>query len=520
MLCVISQTTGRVAGDHGARSDPTILQHHLVTATWAKQRVLTWAMSLATLTALINATRVLEDLHTLRAFGGTTGGAWGYGVSRSALTSQDIDSRKWVAKRMADAGLRSVRLDGFATVYGEGGNARMPALLMGSHTDTQPKGGWLDGALGVAFALEAARVLHEGGAPGAWAVIDFQDEEGRFATLTGSRAFAGVDPPPPLEMSALHEGRVAAGLHGTPLLTHTTARDVPTAGWLGFFEAHIEQGPRLEAANASVGVVTSIVGMRQLRVTFAGRQGHAGGSPMDERADAGLAAMRYAASLDAAIRASCDDDGADVCDGAVWTFPELSGFVSHSTIPGDANLTFQFRSPSEAPLDKIHALAQAHCADDMVRAAQGLPPLSSAKPVTCTLSLARKSVKVANMDDDLQTCIAAAARSVATDSGVLTMPSRAIHDAAPVSTVMPAAMLFVPSIDGVSHSFDEHTHERDIAVGARVFVQAAAGMLLKQCAAAYGFKKVDKSQSRARQYAGRDSGDKGGSLQLLRVGAA
>jgi N-carbamoyl-L-amino-acid hydrolase len=386
-----------------------------------------------------------------------------------------------------------VRLDGIGTVFGEGGDPRAPALLMGSHTDTQPQGGWLDGALGVVYALEAARVLHESGAPGAWAVIDFQDEEGRFSTLTASRAFAGVLPAPPLHLPELAAGRAEAGLSGRPILTHTTARE-PTSDrpserspqpWLGFFEAHIEQGPRLERANASLGVVTAIVGMRQLILTFSGRQDHAGGCPMDERADAGLAAMRYAAALDASIHEAC---AGDACDGAVWTFPDLKGFVSHSTVPGNATLTFQFRAPSEPTLDLLDRLARDHCeADAARRLAEGLPPLSSARPVTCSFREARKAVPVARMDDGLVSCVDSAARAAARSplarpGGVLTMPSRAIHDAAMVATVMPTSMLFVPSVDGVSHSFDEHTQESDLAAGAIAYVGAAAGMVLQECA--------------------------------------
>lgn len=282
-------------------------------------------MNLPAAIALVNATRVLHDLNTLRSFGATGEGRWGCGVSRRGLTQVDIEARRWIVERMADAGLRAPALDGIGTAYGEGGDAKKPALLMGSHTDTQPKGGWLDGALGVVYALEAARVLHQAGAPGAWAVVDFQDEEGRFGTLVGSRAFASVQPPPPLERMAAD--RAAAGLTDTPLLRW----DDRDAGWAGYLEAHIEQGPQLEAANASVGVVERIVGMRQMRVSFGGQQGHAGGCPMAERADAGLAAMRFASELDAALHGACDGDAA--CDGAVWTFSELSGFISHSCTP-------------------------------------------------------------------------------------------------------------------------------------------------------------------------------------------
>ena len=127
----------------------------------------------------------------------------------------------------------------------------------------------------------------------------------------------------------------------------------------------------------------------------------------------------------------------------------------------------------------------AHTGD---RTALGLPPLSSAKPVTCALAHERPPLPAAPMDAELVQCVSAAARLAAAApeagaGGVLTMTSRAIHDASPLAARMPAAMLFVPSIAGISHSFDEHTHDADIAVGARAFVAAAAGVLLKQCAA-------------------------------------
>ena len=435
-------------------------------------------VNLATALALVNATRVLQDLDTLRHYGGTGGGRWGRGVSRRGLTPQDLASRQWLIEQMTAAGLHDPKMDGLGTVYGESGDARRPALLMGSHTDTQPEGGWLDGALGVIYALEAARVLHEAGAPGAWAVIDFQDEEGMFGTLVGSRSFSKLGQPP---LDKMASARTAAGLSQVPLL-HWDSR---AAGWLGYLEGHIEQGPRLEAANASVGVVTAIVGMRQMHLAFSGRQGHAGGSPMAERADAGLAAMRLASGLDLALHEACPTEGA--CAGAVWTFPGLDGFISHSTIPGAANLTFQFRATDDEALDRIETIAREHCEGD--RAAAGLPPLSAAVPVTCKLEAARTPLPATPMDADMVDCMAAAGRAAVAASpeagtgGLLMMASRAIHDASPVAHVMPAAMLFVPSINGVSHSFDEHTLDADIAVGARAFVGAAAGILLGQCAA-------------------------------------
>ena len=131
----------------------------------------------------------------------------------------------------------------------------------------------------------------------------------------------------------------------------------------------------------------------------------------------------------------------DQCDGAVWTFPLLDGFVSHSTIPGASNLTFQFRAPSEAPLNLIEGIARQHC-DRGYRAAHGLPPLSSAVPVECSMEPMRDPLEAMPMDADFVACLSSAARLAVAASpeeagvgGVLRMPSRAIHDASPFTLV-------------------------------------------------------------------------------------
>jgi beta-ureidopropionase / N-carbamoyl-L-amino-acid hydrolase len=143
-----------------------------------------------------NRARLLEDLHRLRSFGAvnyipTARGGDGIpkGVVRPALSAADIEAREWLMERASAAGL-TPSMDRLGTTLALG-NCRDPAqlrLLAGSHSDTQPTGGWLDGALGVVFALEAARAVAEAGGPNAVDVINFQDEEGRFGSLTGSSA--------------------------------------------------------------------------------------------------------------------------------------------------------------------------------------------------------------------------------------------------------------------------------------------------------------------------------------------
>jgi N-carbamoyl-L-amino-acid hydrolase len=423
--------------------------------------------TLATLLAFFNATRVVEDLHTLQSFGATGGGRFGLGVSRRALTEADVRAREWLASRFEDAGLRQVRLDGIGTVYGEGGSDQAPALLIGSHSDTQPQGGWLDGALGVIFGLEAARVLHQGGAPGAWALAAWQDEEGRFGSLTASSAFAAESGGLPTVHSheELHDARLRAGLDGKQIVTMA---DRP-AGWLGYMEAHIEQGPQLELLNKTVGIVSSIVGMRQLIIRCRGEQNHAGSTRMADRKDATRAAMRLSVAVDDSLRSLCEAEYEDECL-AVWTFAKLTGFVSHSTIPGDANLTLQFRAPEEALLERMERLVRKTVSTFQDAA-------------TCDVFHDRQSVSARQMDPGLQACLTEAARSTLGVERVHHMHSAAIHDASPIASIMPASMLFVPSIEGKSHTFDEHTHEADIRDGARVFAAAVAALTLGHCSA-------------------------------------
>jgi N-carbamoyl-L-amino-acid hydrolase len=429
------------------------------------------ASSLPILLTLVNSTRVLEDLATLRSFGATGGGAYGHGVSRPALSQTDLDARRWLSKRFQEAGLRDVVIDGMGSVHGHGGSDEAPALLMGSHSDTQPEGGWLDGALGVVYALEAARVLHSSGAPGAWAVANWEDEEGRFSTLTASKAFAEQTSVPWERHCArgsgvtLAEAAASANLTGVPVASWKDR----AAGWLGYLEAHIEQGPLLERMNASLGIVSAIVGQVELLVQCHGQQNHAGTTRMRDRRDAALRAMQLGVELDAALHRLCEAEEGDDCS-SVWTISSLSGYVSHSTIPGSANLTLQMRSPTQSYLDRMLELAHAIVAK------------TAAERVRCDAALSRAPSPATMMDAGLRACLLASSRAVATeDSKVLTMHSAALHDAAPLAAVMPSAMLFVPSIGGISHSFDEHTLDEDIALGAKAFVGTASSVLLGLC---------------------------------------
>ncbi|CAB3763000.1 Zn-dependent hydrolase [Paraburkholderia solisilvae] len=406
----------------------------------------------------INPERLLGDLHKLRSFGAT-----GPGVVRLSLSPVDVDARRWLAGRMSEAGL-DARIDGVGNVVGRSRNAG-PALLIGSHTDTQPTGGWLDGALGVIYGLEIARALaeHDDTRHLALDVASWIDEEGTFCGFLGSRSFVGGEHDAAVDDALrcarnrdgqlLHDALQAAGLAGEPRARLERAR------YVGYLEPHIEQGGRLEAGGHALGVVTTIVGMRELRVRFTGQRNHAGTTPMAIRRDAGAALVAFIARMDDAFRALADAD-------TVWTVGRIDLEPgSLSVVPGQADLYLQFRDSNAARLRAMEtALAE------LVR------EFDARGPVGVALDTLEEAMEPVTMDAALQEHVARAAQALAPGRWVR-MPSGAAHDAQVIAAQLPACMLFVPSIGGVSHDFIEDTAEEHIVLGCQVAADAAASIL-------------------------------------------
>lgn len=404
--------------------------------------------------ARINGDRLLADLRRMRQFGAT-----GPGVVRPALSPVDIEARHWLAARMDEAGLDAV-IDGVGTVYGRSRRPG-PTLLIGSHTDTQPTGGWLDGVYGVICGLEIARALAADPATQDLAVdvASWMDEEGTYAGYLGSRSFVGE----PVEDLLLTSSNAAgeslaaaltrAGFAGRPRVTFDPSRHV------AYLEPHIEQGGRLETAAKAIGIVTTIVGIREMRVTFTGQRNHAGTTPMAIRRDAGAALVSFVPQLDAAFRALADAD-------TVWTNGKITLEPgSLSVIPGQAELLLQFRDGDAA---RLQAMEQA--LTDLVHTmdAQG--------PVRVGLSAYDLPAEPVAMDSGLQRHIAAVAEMLAPGQW-MAMPSGAGHDAQVIAQIMPASMLFVPSIGGISHDFTEDTGDDHIVLGCAVAAEAAIAIL-------------------------------------------
>ncbi|WP_239482953.1 Zn-dependent hydrolase [Paraburkholderia sp. C35] len=402
----------------------------------------------------INPVRLLDDLRTLRSFG-----AHGSGVVRLSLSPVDLEARRWRAARMTEAGLDAT-IDRVGTVFGRSRQAG-PALVIGSHTDTQPTGGWLDGALGVIYGLEIAHALAECAATRDFAVdvASWIDEEGTFSSFLGSRSFVGDDIDASLQQArnrdglSLGDALAQAGLADAPRVMLDRARQ------RAYLEPHIEQGGRLEAAGKAIGVVTTIVGIREFQLRFTGQRNHAGTTPMAIRRDAGAALVAFITRIDAAFQQLADAD-------TVWTVGRIDlDPGSFSVVPGKADLYLQFRDGNAG---RLHAMesALAALADEW----------NAQHAVQVELIACDGPEEPVVMDASLQQHLAQAAEAVAPGQWV-SMPSGASHDAQVIGHHIPACMLFVPSIGGVSHDFIEDTAEADIVRGCDVAARAAAAIL-------------------------------------------
>jgi beta-ureidopropionase / N-carbamoyl-L-amino-acid hydrolase len=403
----------------------------------------------------IDGARVLADLHALRSIG-----AYKTGVHKPTFSEPHMRSLEWLAQRLPEAELAAT-IDGIGNVLGNTAKSG-PKLLAGSHLESQNYAGWLDGPLGVVYALEAARVINlDSSTNGAVEVASWCDEEGHFGHFLGSRSYVG----------AVTEDEIDAARDRTSGKTLRQAlREVGLAGraranaqrgrHIGYLEAHIEQGETLETGNLKIGVVTSIVGIWQYRITFTGEQNHAGTTRMGVRKDAGLALARFCVAI---------DDRFPMLSGprTVWTTGRITlDPGAPSIIPGAAEMLFQIRDDDPAVVDRLEDFLRGMAADVT---AQG----------RCGVTVERiRTGAPAMMDIAFQQAIEAASRACAGGKS-LRMPSGAGHDAQILATIMPAGMLFVPSIGGISHHWHENTADADIVTGAEVFVGACRDLLAR-----------------------------------------
>lgn len=394
------------------------------------------------MTTRIDGERLLRDLYELRKIG-----EYKTGVHRPTYSPEDVQSRHWLAARLSAAGL-DPEIDGIGNVLGRArGDGRK--LLLGSHVETQPHAGWLDGALGVLYGLEVARTLGGGIDVAAWA-----DEEGHFGSFIGSRSFCGmltdaeIDTLHNREGTTLRDALQQAGFADRPRAMVDPAR------YRGYMEAHIEQGAELEDTGKRIGIVTAIVGSHRFRILFDGVQNHAGTTRMSIRKDAGVALVDLAHAIYQRFPAV-------VGPRTVWTTGRITlDPGAASIVPGRAEMVFQFRDTDPALLAKLDGELEALVAD--------------ANRGPCKVTIAERGQSTPqSMDAGFQDALERAAERHAPGLHVR-MPSGAGHDAQILAERMKSAMLFVPSIGGISHHYAEDTKDEDIVQGCQVFADAAA----------------------------------------------
>jgi hydantoinase/carbamoylase family amidase len=384
------------------------------------------------------------DLEAAARIGGDERG----GVTRFAWSPELAEANAWLMQQLTELGLET-ELDPAGNVIGRWTAGEGKAVALGSHLDTVPSGGCYDGALGVLAALDVVRRFKaEGFEPTRplW-VVSFNDEEGgRFQTgMLGSRAFCGDCDFEDWERRGVAGAMAEAGFDFGRL------GEAVRVGELGaYLELHIEQGPVLERSGIDLGVVTAITGMLGFRARFVGEANHAGTTPMELRRDALAGTARAVLAVREEARGR-DDMTANV--GVVSAEP--GGF---NVVPGASEFTIDVRSATADGFARLEPFVRETLERIAAEEELGLELLETHRKQPAALDPALQDALEAAADEEGAT--------------TLRMPSGAGHDAMVLAHHIPAAMLFVPSRGGLSHTPDEFTTPEQCELGARVLARA------------------------------------------------
>ena len=399
----------------------------------------------------INETRINQTMQELGELGDSP-----EGMLRVAYSPEDIAGRDYAIKMMQEAGLET-RIDTAGNIIGRrsGSDDNLPAIAMGSHTDTVPKGGKYDGALGVMAAIEVIRTLEEQGhnTRHPLEVINFTNEEGtRFHRwLVGSRSMSGLLEQEDLDAvddDGLSLGPCLADIGGDISRIEEAVRKPGELA--AYFELHIEQGPYLDRSGTPIGVVTGITGRAVFEVEIEGKANHAGTTPMSTRRDALVSASK----LVLAIQKMAAEQ--EICRvSTVGSIKAVPNAVN--VIPGSASIGLEFRDTDMEALasaeQELQRITDQAVIDDAVDIDVIRHRFTTSVPIT----------------PDMQAMVAEAAENCGFEWESL--PSGAGHDAQAVANIAPVAMIFVPSVDGISHSKEEYSTPQDCANGAQVLLE-------------------------------------------------
>src|SRR5919108_2122808 len=407
----------------------------------------------ATVAAVVDAVRkerLWQRLMEIATIGATGRG----GVNRQALTPEDAEARlrllAWAAARGFSASVDDI---GNVFMRRAGGDSTASPVVAGSHLDTQPTGGNFDGVYGVLAAFEVLEAVSDVGLTTDCpleAVVWTNEEGARFQPTTmGSAVFAGA-----LSLERALATTDAAGISVAQALPETMPRlaipqrrafRFPMAAYL---EAHIEQGPILEAAHHTIGIVSGIQGLRWFRVEVTGEEAHAGTTPRRTRKDALVAAVRMVTALQELMY-----DSADTVRFTVGRFEVTPN--SPNTVPGRVLFTIDLRHPQAEVLerlgDQIEGLCrvQAHGCSVVVTETLSSPPVEFDTAIRNWLTQAATRQALTHMD----------------------IVSGATHDAKHMATLYPSGMVFVPCRGGISHNEAEYAAPADLAAGTRILAE-------------------------------------------------
>jgi len=406
----------------------------------------------------INLERLKKNMLDLGEIGRNPGDR---GIYRMAFTEADMEGKRWLRQKLEDAGIDWVQ-DGAANIWGklEGKHPSAPSVVVGSHLDTVPCAGYLDGSLGVLIALECLQVLKEAGFQGERSLecVAFSDEEGRFGGMLGSQAVCGLTNPEVLHATdldgfSLDEVMRSRGLDPMKVLEATRAPE--TIGY--YIELHIEQGPVLDHRGLNMGIVDEITGLFKWNVRIIGEANHAGTTPMDMRKDAFMGLADFAHEIPRIL----EENGSERSRATVGKAEILPGAAN--TVAGRVDFSLDVRDTGPAVLEDLaNAFRRVLSAIARRRNLKfEFDELSRISPVHC--------------DEKLINILEDSAREL--QCGYLRMPSGAAHDAQIMASLTPVGMIFVPSKGGVSHSPAEWTDWGDIGAATRVLLHSLVRIL-------------------------------------------
>eukprot|EP00698_Gefionella_okellyi_P010121 TRINITY_DN2606_c0_g1_i1.p1 TRINITY_DN2606_c0_g1~~TRINITY_DN2606_c0_g1_i1.p1 ORF type:complete len:417 (-),score=109.30 TRINITY_DN2606_c0_g1_i1:1891-3141(-) len=407
--------------------------------------------------------RLLNRINTLAKFGASNRG----GVTRYCWSEEYEQARRWLLQSISDAGLTGW-VDSAGNIFGGLNTSKFdsntPVVLTGSHIDTVENGGTLDGVLGVLAGLECLHQLRESGIKLRRPVVvaAWSDEEGRYGSLFGSRAFAGLLDAARIPIMASVTGeKLVDVMHRAGFdALQSPAAQAPPGSVASYVELHIEQGPVLEHLQMDIGVVEAIVGIRRVKFQFLGQADHAGTTPMPLRKDAFMAAADFAVQA----RHRIDTYTQSTAKRLVTNFGVCQVHPGYPTVvPERVELIQEMRDTSAEVLQAV--------GEEMQQLALKVAAQWKCEVQSVLMNVSTPALCAPLVQDAIRFACAEVTQTRRNAVKVHQMHSGAGHDAQNIAQIAPAGMIFIPSVGGRSHRPDESSTVEQIELGAEVLLK-------------------------------------------------